>query len=282
MVVMDATDVVATLSERHGYEEKELRECFAEAVLGGLLMSSYCKKGERINLKVKSQGPVLKRALIDATWDGGVRGFVSPADPQIFSEESNVIFLTRAEGFGLGRWGQGILEILRFKELEKDTPPYVSSVELATGLFPKDLAYYWATSEQVPTAVGMSVQFVNNDLQYCKAFLVQSMPGCPSSILGETEDHIKELEQRGSKFMDEDLETLSSLLLKDFPFQILEDRPLRFECHCSEERVSRALSLLNKNEIIQMIEEDHGAHIHCDYCGADYSFSEKDLENLVD
>ena len=64
--------------------------------------------------------------------------------------------------------------------------------------------------------------------------------------------------------------------------EITETRDLFFECDCSKEKMSNALSTIGVKELEDMINEDHGCEITCQFCNNKYQFSEEDLKNIVD
>ena len=80
---------------------------------------------------------------------------------------------------------------------------------------------------------------------------------------------------------DSDPTHLLGLIFNDMIFTILEERLLKFECNCSKDRVLRALKLVGKFEIEDMIAKDGGARIHCDFCGTSYDFGAPELAAVI-
>ena len=72
--------------------------------------------------------------------------------------------------------------------------PFTSIARLQTGEIGDDFTYYFASSEQIPSSVGVGV-LVNPDNSCAAAggFILQVMPGCPEEILAKVEEKLKNL-----------------------------------------------------------------------------------------
>src|SRR5262249_31024480 len=140
----------------------------------------YCKPGERMNLKVQSDGWA-KQAFVDAYPNGTIRGYLVPNPTAVVGKED----LT-----GEGPWGRGFLSVLRMKDVEV-AEPYIGTVPLVTGHLAKDLTYYWLQSEQVPSAVGIAVNLEDDGtLASAGGFMVQAMPGATQAEVREIEAQV--------------------------------------------------------------------------------------------
>src|SRR5688572_14110779 len=91
-VVIQASDLAAWMARLHGLEGPHAQG-LGEAALGGLLVATFCKDGERVNLQIQGKGR-FAQALVDAYPDGRVRGYVIPRE---------------SGGEGPGLWGHGVL-----------------------------------------------------------------------------------------------------------------------------------------------------------------------------
>ena len=76
-------------------------------------------------------------------------------------------------------------------------------------------------------------------------------------------------------------ETILKTLIPEKDLNILENKSIAFKCTCSRERTESTLKLLGKAELLDMIKEQHGADVHCNFCNEHYAFSEKDLNNII-
>ena len=159
---------------------------------------------------------------------------------------------------------------------------FTGQVELQTGEIGDDFAYYFAVSEQTPSAVSVGV-LVDTDASVIASggFIIQMLPDA-------VEEDIVYIENKLNGFP-----TVSSLIAegktpKDMIEMIFEDyeeletRELSFSCNCSRERCYRVLGTLPKEDLLAMIEEDHGCDMHCEYCSSTYHFEEKELREIYD
>jgi len=272
-VSIQATDLIKEIAERHSLQGDSAR-ALGEAVIGALLLGSYCKAGERMNLNIQGDGWI-KQALVDAHPDGTVRGFVVPRTESI---EAGVTFSFGPER---GPWGEGLLAVLRAKGGE-GKQPYIGTVPLVTGHLAKDLSYYWLQSEQVPSAVGIQVNLEGDRVSAAGGFLIQAMPGADEAQIRVIEHHIQTMDRLADQLAshDDPLQVLSQIF-QSTAFVLLEEKPLEFRCECSRERVERALTLLGAAEIEAILREDGSTKVDCDFCAKAYTFSGEDLTALL-
>ena len=266
-VAITATEVSNLLSGRHALTPSGSK-ALAESIIAGLILSSYCKSGEKINLNIQGSG-WCTQSMIDANADAEIRGYVlerAPAD----------IKLARS----IGPWGIGLLSVLRTKFDE--AKPYIGTVPLLTGHLAKDLTFYWLQSEQVNTAVGIEVFMENDKIVLAEGFLIQAMPGASDDDIQFIEDHLKKLHQFDSQASLRSTPTLLlSYLLENQSFSVVEEKSLTFKCGCSLDRVKRSIKLVGDEEIHSMIAENKNVEIDCDFCSEHYLLTPSILESLL-
>ena len=270
-VGIECTEVVRDLVLRHKLSAAGSR-FLAEATVGSFMLGSYCKAGERVNLNIQGSGHC-SQVLVESHPDGRFRGYA-------IERTHAPIPLP-----GHGPWGGGTLSVLRAKP-NSGTQPWIGTVPLVTGHLAKDLTYYWAQSEQVPTAIGILVeQSSDGSIQLAAGFLVQAMPGATNEEISLIEKHIQDFHASKAGAAAEELADPMLLLSRVFqstPFIKLEETELKFDCHCSQERVENAMLLVGAQELRAMLAEDHGASVHCDFCATEYRFDAIRLEALIE
>lgn len=255
----------------HG-QKGDMARGLGEVTIAALLLSSYTKAGERVNLNAQGSGLYLQ-GLAEAYSDGRVRAYVveRPAD-QVSEEELKVT----------GPWGGGFFSVLRTQDKE-GKQPYIGTVPILTGHMAKDLSYYYVQSEQVPSACGIAVKLTDDGkVAAAGGFLIQAMPGAEDSELKSMEDHIQSIQDLGKELVDDrDPIHLLSRIFQNTPFMILENRELRFECQCSWDRVMRAMALVGAKEIRSMLADQGTIEIRCDFCNKLYELKGEDLEKFL-
>ena len=266
-VAITATEIVQQMADRHGITEIGTI-ALSEAVIAGLILSSYCKSGEKVNLNIKGSG-WCQQAIIDANADAEVRGY-------IVERPQEEVHLAR----GIGPWGIGLLSVLRTKH--EQTQPYIGTVPLITGRLPKDLTFYWLQSEQVQSAVGIDVFMKDGKVTLAEGFLIQALPGASDADILFIEEHLKRLKE----FNDEAVQrstplNLIAYLLENQSFSVLEEKPLTFKCNCSLDRVKRSLSLVGLDELKDMAKDSKGTEIVCDFCSEKYVLNTDTILELI-
>lgn len=251
----------------------------ASAALGRLLtagaMMGTMLKGEKdlVTLQIKGDGPI-EGLLVTADSKGRVKGY--PFNPNVDIPPKSPVKLDVG-----GAVGKGHLTVIKDLGLKE---PYVGKTELVSGEIAEDLTYYYAKSEQIPTAIALGV-LVDTDtsIKAAGGFIIQLMPGATlevATMLEERITHLKyitELLNRG-----ETPETILDAVLGDMDLEIIDKMPTEFYCDCSRERVEKALISIGEKDLRTILEEDKKAEISCHFCNKVYNFDEADLKKLLD
>ena len=179
---------------------------------------------------------------------------------------------------------QAALHKVYYKRWSNKSQAVRRGAELVSGEIAEDLTYYYAKSEQIPTAIALGV-LVDTDtsIKAAGGFIIQLMPGATlevATMLEERITHLKyitELLDRG-----ETPETILDAVLGDMDLEIIDKMPTEFYCDCSRERVEKALISIGEKDLRTILEEDKKAEISCHFCNKVYNFDEADLKKLLD
>lgn len=242
-------------------------------LLSGGAMMGVMMKGEKdlLTLQVKGGGP-LKGLTVTADSRGNVKGY--PEVPDVILPVNGKGKLDVA-----GAVGVGILNVIKDMGLKE---PYVGQIALQTSEIAEDLTYYFATSEQVPSAVGLGVLMErNNTVKQAGGFIIQLMPFTSEEIIAGLEEKlatvtsVTDLLEQGHT-----PETLLSHILGDFGLEITDRIPTRFYCNCSKERVSKAIISIGEKDLQEMIDENKPIEVNCHFCNTNYEFTPEELRAL--
>lgn len=239
----------------------------AGAMMGGML------KGEKdlLTLQIKGDGPI-QGLTVTAGSQGKVKGYANVPD---------VILPANAAGkldVG-GAVGNGILNVIKDMGLKE---PYVGQTLLQTGEIAEDLTYYFATSEQVPSSVGLGVLMNrDNTVRQAGGFIIQLMPFVEDAVIDRLEENLKKISSV-TTMLDEGNtpEQMLELVLEGLSVEITDTMPTAFVCDCSRARVEKALISLGKKELQDMIDDGEGITVNCHFCNKDYKFYMDDLQDL--
>ncbi|WP_311146008.1 Hsp33 family molecular chaperone HslO [Stomatobaculum longum] len=238
----------------------------------GLMMGAMMKdKQDLLTIKIDGDGP-MRGMLVTANNAGEVKGY--PYEPAVILPANQLGKLDVA-----GAVGKGTMTVISDLGLKE---PYVGQVELVSGEIAEDIAYYYASSEQVPSGVGLGVLMNQDNTVRCAGgFIVQLMPGCPEEVITALEDRLKTVGSVTS-FLKEGKtpEDILAWIFEGRELKLTDKLLCRFHCDCSRERVERALISLGSKELKSMAEEKKPAELHCQFCGKSYLFSPEELTAL--
>ncbi|MBB6669593.1 Hsp33 family molecular chaperone HslO [Cohnella nanjingensis] len=266
------TELVRELQRRHDTFPT------ASAALGrtataAAMMGTMLKGDEKLTVQVKGDGP-LGQIVIDANASGEVRGYVDYPHVHLPSNSMGKLDVAGAVG------KTGFLNVTKDLGLKE---PYRGSVPIISGELAEDFTYYFAASEQTPSAVGLGVLVdTDNSVLHAGGFIVQVMPGIGDEQLARLEravstmPHVTALLDQG-----ETAEGLLRFLVGD-DLVIHDSIEPGFVCQCSKERVERTLISLGEAELRKLIDEDGQAEVHCHFCNEAYTFDKAELTQVLE
>ncbi|MBO1004703.1 Hsp33 family molecular chaperone HslO [Pseudogracilibacillus auburnensis] len=265
-----STDTVGEAQRRHN-TWPTASAALGRTITAGVMMGAMQKGEEKLTIKVEGDGP-LGMILVDADAKGNVRGYVTNPQTHVDLNEHGKLDVRKVVG-------EGTLSVVKDVGLRDH---FSGQVPLVSGEIGDDFTYYFATSEQTPSSVGVGV-LVNPDNTILAAggFILQLMPGVEEEIITKVEQGIQ-ASPPVSKLIHEGRtpeEILEQLLGKE-NVKVLEKMPIQFNCTCSKERFGNAIISLGQKEIEEMIEEDGMANAQCHFCNKSYHFNVEELENL--
>lgn len=266
------TEMVETAREHHNTSP------VATAALGRLLtagaMMGSMMKGEKdvLTLQIKAGGP-LQGITVTADSKGNVKGYVGNPDVCIPANSKGKLDVA-------GAVGPGFLTVIKDMGLKE---PYSGQVMLQTCEIAEDLTYYFATSEQVPSAVGLGVLMnKNNTVRQAGGFIVQLMPFAEEEVISRLEQNVQKINSVTNLLEEGHTpESLLEKVLEGFEMQINEKMDTRFHCNCSKERVAKALISIGRKELNEMIQEGKPIEMNCHFCNTNYNFTVEELKEIL-
>lgn len=268
-----ATETVKEAQTRHDLWVNA-SAALGRTMIGTAMMGAMEKGKGKVTVKIEGDGP-LGFIVADADGKGNVRGYVQ--NPQVQLERNSVGKIDVRGAVGTN----GSLTVVKDMGLRDF---FTGQVELVSGEIGEDFTYYFTTSEQVPSAVGLGV-LVNPDHSILAAggFIVQLMPNATEETISHLEENLKTLTPV-SKMVQNGLtpEEILHEVLKGGDVQMLETLPVQFSCGCSKERLAIALMSLGKKELTDILEEDGQAELSCHFCQEKYQFDGSDLKALIE
>lgn len=245
---------------------------FGRLLTGAAMMGSMMK-GEKdiLTIRMRGDGPI-NGITVTADSGSNVKGYVG--NPNVIIPPNYLGKLDVGAAIGYGT--MSVTKDLGMKE------PYTSQINLTTSEVAEDLTYYFAASEQVPSAVALGVLMEkNNTVKQAGGFILQLMPFAEEKVIAFLEDKVNKISsvtdmlEKGMTPEDILEEVVGELGLK-----INDKIPTAYKCNCSRERVSRALVSIGKKELNDMINDGKEININCNFCNTNYAFSVAELKEL--
>ncbi len=252
----------------------------ASAALGRLLtagsMMGVMLKGEddSLTLSMNGGGPA-GNLVVAANHKGFVKGYVSNPHVDLPLKENGKLDV----GGAIGR--DGVLNVIKDMGLKA---PYNGQSAIVSGEIGDDLAYYFTTSEQTPSAVAVGV-LVDTDrsIKGAGGLIIQMMPGADELLADIITYRLQEIPPISTLIAEGKTgEDILNLLFDDMELEIHERIETEYKCDCSRDRIERALLALGYKELESLKEEQENIEIQCHFCDKRYTFNGEDIDRLLD
>ena len=249
----------------------------ATAALGRLLtggaMMGVMMKGEKdmLTLMMKGDGPI-NGVTVTADSKGNVKGYVGNPNVLIPANYAGKLDVGVAIGYGT-------LTVIKDMGLKE---PYVSQVPLGTSEVAEDLTYYFASSEQVPSAVGLGVLMSkDNTVKQAGGFIVQLMPFADEEVINKLEERVNNISSV-TEMLEKGMtpEDILKEVMGDMDVEFTDKIETGFVCNCGKEKIAKALAGISKKDMDEIINDGKEIEVKCDFCNTTYKFSVEELQTL--
>lgn len=245
------------------------RTLTAAAIMGAGLKN----ENDNITIQFRGDGPLGTMVAV-TNEKSEVRGYVENPFVDLPLNKKGKLDVGRAVG-------KGRLSVIRDLGLKE---PYVGQVPIVTGEIAEDLTYYYASSEQIPTAIGLGVLVdTDNSAINSGGFMLQLMPEAGEETAAVLEEKIHSIPPI-TKMLSDGMTAEDILFFITDGFDMLmENKAIipEYYCPCSVKKMEKALISIGKEELEKLIEEQGEAELTCQFCDNKYNFSKTELEDLL-
>lgn len=268
---VQTTELTDELSRRH-QTTPTATAALGRTAAAGLLLGAMLKGEEHLIIQVKGGGPI-GQIVVDANAKGEVRGYVDNPEVDPPLKENGKLDVAAAVGT------DGFLYITKDLGLKE---PYKGSTPLISGELAEDFTYYFAKSEQTPSAVALGVLVnVDHSILAAGGFVIQLLPGLTDEEISEIEEMLSRIPSF-TNMLGGGL-TLEEILQTVLPsFQKLDQMDVMFRCKCNRERIEATLISLGKAELQEILDDEGFAEVICHFCNEAYRFNEEELQQMID
>ena len=241
-------------------------ELLGEAVAASALFTGHAKVEGRLSVQLRGEGH-LRTLFAECTAAGTLRGIAQLAEGDAPPPSRDL----RALGAG------AILAITIENPGAAGREPtrYQGLVPLEADHLSGAFEDYFRQSEQLPTRLLLAA-----DDQRAAGLMLQKLPGDAGDEDGWRRASALFDTLAPAELLDLPADTLLTRLYHEDRPQRLGDKPLRFGCSCSRERVAAMLQSLGPAEARAAV-IDGAARIRCEFCGQRYAFAPAEVEALV-
>ncbi len=269
---VDATDIVCEAQKIH-HTTPTATAALGRVLAMAAIMGCQLKEPDNsVTLMIKGDGP-LGTILAVADGAGMVKGYVQNPTAHLPKKSNGKLDVA-------GAVGKGMLSVSKDLGMKE---PYVGQVPLVTGEIAEDFTYYFAKSEQTPTAVGLGVLVDRDYSAKCAGgFMIQMMPAAMEEDIQRMEKNVAALESV-TYMMDNSMsaEDIVRKIMDGFTVQFLDGAEYEYRCDCNMDKIKCALISLGRDELQNIIDTDGKAELTCQFCPKIYSLDKKELEQLL-
>jgi len=244
------------------------------ALTAGAIMGAMMKNdNDLLTLKISGGGPLGDIVIVSRN-NGRVKGLVRNPFANSPSTKEGKLDV----GSVVGK--DGLITVIIDLGLKE---PYVGQADIISGEIAEDIANYYMTSEQVPTAVALGV-LVDKDtsVKASGGYILQLLPGIKDEEIEQIENSLKNIKPISTLINEGNTpEEIIRKILPEFEMEFIDKIDLEYKCDCNREKIEAMLVSLGKEEIENIINEDGKAEVVCHFCNTKYNFDKSELEKIL-
>ena len=243
------------------------------SLMAGAMMGSMQKGTEdKLTLSFRGDGP-MGGITVTGGSDSYVKGYAINPRVMIPAKANGKLDVS-------GAMGKGYLMVIKDLGLKE---PYNGRVDLVSGEIAEDLTWYFASSEQVPSSVGLGVLMNRENTVRCAGgFIIQLMPGASDAVITQLEANLG-LIPSVTSMLDEGMtpEDILGKVLEPMELNIMDRIPTGYRCDCSKERVLSAIASLGRKDLESLVSEEEDIEVKCQFCNKAYTFTPGEMRALL-
>lgn len=269
-------DAVHQVLSHHDYPEP-VANLLGEACALAALVGSSLKFEGRLIIQAQGDGPV-RYVVVDYDTSGGLRGYCRFDADEVAKASDGFV---RPGAKTLLGGGVFIMTL----DQGPDTERYQGVTAIEGETLALCAEQYFDQSEQTPTRVRLAVGQVDTGqgpTWRAGGILIQAIAG--DETRGETQEAWRHaqafFETTGEDELIDPLLSTPTLLYRLYHedgVRLLDEKPLRAFCRCSDGRIAGVLQSFSQEERQEMVEPDGKIHVTCEYCSRVYAVAPDEI-----
>lgn len=241
---------------------------------GGAMMGAMLKnEKDMLTIQINGDGPI-EGIIVTADSKGTVKGYVGNPSVMLPPNYAGKLDVGATVGYGM-------LQVTKDMGLKE---PYCGQTVIQTGEIAEDLTYYFASSEQIPSSVGLGVLMDKElaNVRQAGGFIIQLMPFADDAVIEKLEKNLTCIPSV-TTMLDDGMtpEDMLKKVLDGMEVEFTDTLPVEFKCNCSKERVEKALISVGEKDLKDMIADGKPIEVNCHFCNTNYTFSIDDLQKML-
>lgn len=268
LTIIEATDICNKAIEFHKTTPLATAT-LGRTMIASLFMASTLKnKNDRLSVTVAGDG-VGGKVIVSCDSNLKVRGYIENPNASLPLKPNGKLDVA-------GCVGKGRITIVRNMGMKE---PYTGSCQIVSGELAEDFSYYYALSEQQPTAMALGVKVQNDKCIGAGGVIIQTMPFCTESAIADAEKLIANFQDISEKIRLLGAEGIIEKYFKEYSFN---EYDACYECICSDDYITSMLIAIGKEELLNILDEVGKIEIKCEYCDKVYVYFKEDLDKLFE
>ncbi len=264
--LIDSTDIVNKAIEYHNLTELTAAALGRTLTASVFMASNLKNEGDKLSITVSGNG-VGGHIIVSADSNLNVRGYIDNPSVSLPLKPNGKLDVA-------GCVGKGRITVTRSMGLKE---PYTGSSEIVSGELAEDFSYYYAVSEQEPTAMALGVKIKNGKCIGAGGVVIQTMPFCPEEDILKAEKLISNFYDISAQINEMGLDGIINNHFSEYTFS---EKCAKYHCICSKDYIDSILISLGKDEILDIIKEQGKVEVNCQYCDKKYVYNLKEATKL--
>lgn len=271
VVICDVTNMVKEIRNIHNLSNTSTVALGRTIAITSIMSSLLEEENSRLSIQISADGPI-GNIITCGNNKLEIKGYVS--NPEV--ELKNVDGKYNVAGV----IGKGILTVIKDIGLKE---PYIGKCNLLTSEIAEDFAYYYLTSEQIPSIVSLGVN-LDKDGNILKAsgYFIQPLPECSNEVIDILENANVNIKSVTSMMLDLDnMLDVAKLITSDENVKEIYSKTPKLICDCNDIRIKNAIISMGYDEAINVLNENNGVvEVKCNFCNKSYRFNKQDINEL--